>query len=134
MTIHHRVAIVFEEHAHALLSTLAARCHVWLVESDENRKAAQDFWQRSKPVEDELTSGVTTFTRQVRSPEGALEVVLELVEDHHGEFAHDPRVDEVLVVGIEATEAVLGVLSEWGYDRIDSHPQGLLAKREEDDA
>ena len=133
MTRHHRVAIVFDEHARTLLSALARRCHVWLVDSDENQKAAQDFWQQAEPVEDELASGVTTFTHKQQVPEEALAAVLELVEDHHGEFAHDPPVDEVIVVGLEPTEALLGVLNEWGYDRLDSHPEGLLARRGEID-
>ncbi len=129
MTRHHRVAIVFDEHARAQLSTLARRCHVWVVDSGENQMAAQDFWRQGGPAEDELAFGVTTFTRSQQDPEDALAVVLELVEDHHGEFAHDPPVDEVLVVGLKPTEALLGVLNEWGYCQIDSCPEGLLARR-----
>lgn len=129
MTRHHRVAIVFDEHARAQLSTLARRCPVWAVDSNENQAAAQDFWRQCGPTEDELAFGVTTFTRTQEAPEDALAVVLELVEDHHGEFAQDPPVDEVLVVGLEPTEALLGVLNEWGYGQIGSHPEGLVARR-----
>ena len=130
MTKRHRVAIVFAEHARTLLPALACRCHVWLVDSEENQEAAQAYWRGAKPVDDELASGVTTFTRKTAAPEEALDIVLELVEDHHGEFAHVPPVDEVLVVGLEPTDAVLAVLRGWGYGRIDLDADGLLARRE----
>ena len=129
MTKHHLVAIVFDEHASVGLSALADRCHVWLVESEENQKAAQSYWARANPVDDELASGVTIFARGAELLEQALEMALELVEDHHGEFAHDPPVNEVLVVGSEPTDALLGVLREWGFTEIQSSAEGLVGKR-----
>ena len=120
---------MFDEHASALLPALAGRFHVWLVDSAENTKAAQGHWERASPVKGQLTSGVTTFVRQDGWPEEALDIALELVEDHHGEHAHDPPVDEVLVLGIEATEAVFGVLREWGFTEIRSSAGGLLGQR-----
>ena len=120
---------MLDEHASTLLLALADRCHVWLVDSEENTKAAQDYWARAKTVEDQLASGVTTFVRRAALPEEALAMVLELVEDHHGEFAHDPPVDEVLVVGAEPTDAVFGVLREWGFTEIQSNAEGLVGKR-----
>lgn len=130
MLKHHRVALVFDPNASTLLSTLADRCHVWLVDSNENQKAAQACWQRAEPLDDELAAGVTTFTRKAQKPHEALEALLDLVEDHHGELAHDPPVHELLIVGLDPSEAVLAVLKEWGYDRFDTHPEGFLAKRE----
>ncbi len=132
MTKHHRVAVVFDEHAGAWLAALAARCHVWLVASEENQKAAQDGWQTAGPVADDLASGVTTFTREAQRADEALASVLELVEDHHGEFAHDPPVDEILVVGLEPTDAVSSVLRDWGYTSIHIDAEGLSARREQD--
>jgi len=129
MTKHHRVAVVFDEHSSVLLPPLASRCHVWLADSDENQAAAKEYWGRAEPVDDELASGVTTFTREERLPEDALDVALELIEDHHGEFAHDPAVDEVLVIGLKPTEAVISVLRDWGYTTIDLGVDGILARR-----
>jgi hypothetical protein len=129
MTRHHRVAIVFDEHASTLLLALADRCHVWLVESEENAKAAQSYWARSRAEDSELASGVTTFARGAGMPEQALDMALELVEDHHGEFAHDPPLSEVLIVGLDPTNAVLGVLREWGFIEIQSSVEGLLGKK-----
>ena len=62
-------------------------------------------------------------------PEQALDMALELVEDHHGEFAHDPPLSEVLIVGLDPTNAVLGVLREWGFIEIQSSVEGLLGKK-----
>ena len=62
-------------------------------------------------------------------PEQALDMALELVEDHHGEFAHDPPSSEVLIVGLEPTGAVFGVLREWGFIEIQSRAEGLLGKK-----
>ena len=129
MTKHHRVAIVFDEHASSLVRAIADRCHVWLVESEENMKAAQTCWARANPVDNKLVSGVTTFVRGSELPEKALEMVLELVEDHHGEFAHDPPVSEVLVVGFEPTDEMLEVLREWGFTEFQSSAEGLVGKR-----
>jgi hypothetical protein len=129
MTNRHRVAIVIDERASMLLPALVGRCHVWLVDSKENTKAAEDYWAQSKGVEDELAFGVTTFTRQADLPEQLLDMALELVEDHHGEFAHDPPVDEVLVIGAKSTNAVFAVLRDWGYTEIQSEAEGLVAQK-----
>ncbi len=129
MTEHHRVAIVIDEHASVLLPTLVDRCHVWLVDSEENTKAAEYYWAQANTLEDELTCGVTTFARQADLPEQLLDIALELVEDHHGEFSHDPSVDEVLVIGAKSTDAVLAVLRGWGYTEIRSEAEGLVARR-----
>ena len=131
MTKDHRVAIVFDENASAYLRALADRCcHVWLVESEENTRAAQRYWEHTSPVDDWVSLKVTTFTRSSELPEQVLDMAMELVEDHHGEFAHNPPVTEVLIVGPEPTKAMFGVLREWGFTRIQSTPEGVVCKRQ----
>ncbi len=120
---------MFDEQASRLLPPLAERCHVWLVDSEENTKAAQDYWKRSNLGEQGLAPGVTTFARKAEFPEEALDSVLELVEDHHGEWAQDPPVDEVLVVGLPSTDAVLEVLREWGFTEAQSSAEGVTGRR-----
>ena len=129
MILHHWVAVVFDEDARNFLTSLAQRCHVWLVASDKNTDSARLYWDRAAPVEDALASGVTVFERKEGQPAAALATVLELIEDHHGEFAHDPPLNEVLIVGLEPRDAVLAVLCEWGYVDITAVPLGILATR-----
>lgn len=50
MMRHHRVAVVFDEHAHDLLTSLAATCHVWLVASEKNTALAREYWKRTAPL------------------------------------------------------------------------------------
>lgn len=129
MTKRRRVAVVFDQSFQASASSLAERCHVWLVDSAENAGAAQTYWRQNTPGSGDSTSGVTTFVRTHEPPHEALDAVLELVEDHHGQLAQDPPLNELLVIGLESTERVRCVLEEWGYSEVRTTDQGLLATR-----
>lgn len=118
------VAVVFQSDARTLIPELASRCPVWVVDSAENREGANDYWRQ---VDEAMAARVTTFVRTDAASDQALDVVLELVEDHHGQFAQDPPVDEVLVIGLVPTQAVLAVLCEWGYDQIETEGFDLKA-------
>ncbi len=121
------VAVVFQSDARTLIPELARRCAVWVVDSAENRQGANDYWLRVRQVDEAMAARVTTFVRTDAASDQALDVVLELVEDHHGQFAQDPPVDEVLVIGLVPTQAVIAVLREWGYDQIETEGLDLKA-------
>lgn len=129
MTPHHRVAIVFEQGFQTSLPSLSGRCHVWLVDSAENAEAAQEYWRQNAIESDGLTAGVTTFARVHSPPHEALDAVLELVEDHHGQLVQTPPLDQVLVIGLDATERVRAVLEDWGFSDIKTTDEGLLGTR-----
>ncbi len=129
MSRHHRVVVVFDEDAARDLPRLADEHHVWIVASERNVDAARSYGARGNAAGDALASGVSVFTRVERDPGRALEAVLELVEDHHGEFAHEPPVDEVVVVGLERSPPVTAVLEEWGYGELEPLGEGFLARR-----
>lgn len=129
MKQHHRVVLVFEEAVESDLAALADKHHVWLVSSKANDGAAERYWATAATASDPLAAGVTVFQRKKGDSAAALDAVLELVEDHHGEFAHAPPVDEVVVLGLESSAALVATLLDWGYSAVHSVPGGVLAKR-----
>lgn len=129
MRMQHRVVIVFAERYGASLDVVAAQSHVWLVASPENSLAAEEFWLRRPGGLGELTSGVTTFQRTKESDEFALDAVLELVEDHHGEFSAESPVQELLIVGLDSDTECEETLKQWGYDVVEIRDCGLVARR-----
>jgi len=126
---HHRVSVVFDKDFGSALTELAERSHVWLVDSPANSRAAAEVEHRRKVGADALEEGVTVFRAPAGPPPVALDALLELIEDHHGEYAHDPPVDEILVIGLTPNEQLHAVLGEWGYFVASLSGSGLLARR-----
>lgn len=128
-----RVAVVFDPTFAAALPALLDTCHVWLVDSPENTAAARRHWAEHprKPGEpaDLLATELSTFKQMGPTPEAALDAVLELVEDHHGEFSGGPEVREVLIAGTPVTDGMAATLDEWGYVARTGLPEGTLASR-----
>lgn len=126
-----RVALVFDPAFGSALAALVARCHVWLVETPPNAEAAAHYWaeaaQRQDPAH--AATELTTFKLPGPTVEAALDAILEMIEEHHGEFAEGPTVRQVLLVGIEPTAAMLETLSGWDYSACTSTAEGTLCVR-----
>ena len=122
----YRIALVVDELFGSKVLALSQGAYVWLVESAENRRWAGLAWQRSQPDEDPLLRGVTTFERHPGEDLDALIVrVLEMIDEHHGEFAHDPEWSEIEVLGAAPSRAVVDAAAVHGVDRCETTPDGF---------
>jgi len=123
----HRVAIVVDPAFGDQLDPLASRVHVWIADTAVNRPAAERVWAAGTPPD--LAAGVTTFkVDSTRSPEDWCAAIVGTVEEHHGEFGHDPPVSELEVYGAPPTAAVRAAFAEYGFGEIEITPGGFKAR------
>ncbi len=126
----HRVAIVVDTAFGERVLDLAARLHVWIVDTPANRAVAARVWASGE--EYATTRGVTTFVADVaESPEQHVIDVLPVVEIHHGADAHDPPCAEIEVLGAAPTPAVRAAFAEFDYNAISERPAGFVAVKSE---
>ena len=122
-----RVAVVMLSDFGAHLGELAKRCHVWLVDTADNRRAAEVVWA-SGPSD--RTHGVTTFKKDDgESVESSLVNLLPVLDDHHGlraAWATDVVLD---VRGTPLTAALRSELDALGPFDIREDATGFVATR-----
>jgi len=89
-SIAHGVAIVVDGCFGARLPGLASRLHVWLLDTQGNRVAANGVWRTSN-TDPLLETGVTTFRADPESkPDEIVSSMLSTIDLHHGEYGHLP--------------------------------------------
>jgi hypothetical protein len=115
------VAIVFAEDFSAQLEKLSFHTPVWLVDTPENRAAAEEAWQRA--IEWPHIS-VTLFRSPVEKPS---------VDDWRtllDQIALQKRtVDTIDIFGEPLTPAARTTLEHAGYERFEETPSGFRARR-----
>lgn len=123
----HRVAIVVGPGFAARVRRIAADLHVWAIRTPEYLRAA-DEERRSSPGYS-LERGVTLFGADKPSPEEEVISIFGTVQEHHGEYSHDPPLDEVEVLGAKPTPEVQAELSAFGFTDIVPAERGFVALR-----
>ena len=122
----HRIAVVFDGSFGDRLQSLARKLHVWIMKSPENEAAVQKYAATvaQTPDEDPLgrDSGVTIFDGNELT-----EGLVESIWDHHGEFAHDPPLSAVIVIGKEASQSEESVLAAYGFQVIERQEGAFTA-------
>ena len=108
------VAIVFTPDYSAQLHRLAFHTAVWIVETPENRAAAEAEWLRAV---DWPHIEVTLFR-----PEQTFHTLLTQVQLHH-------EVDGIEVVGTTLTDSARAALLEAGFQRLDETADGFRARK-----
>ena len=122
----HRVAIVLDPNYGERIIELARECHVWLVSSASNDAAVATLHQ-SDPAYS-LGEGVTTFS-PAETPQASFVAILDLVEEHHGEYSHDPPVSVIDVIGLEPSAAAIDELDVYEFRHIEPSKNGFVARR-----
>jgi hypothetical protein len=123
----HRVAIVVDPAFGDQLDALAARVHVWVADTVVNRSAAERVRAAGAPPG--LESGVTTFkVDATQTPEHWCAAIIGTVEEHHGEFGHDPPVSEFEVYGMPPTPSLQAAFAEYGFDEFEPTTDGFRAR------
>lgn len=114
------------------LKPLAARLHTWALQSPANMPWIQDVWDHAPTSrQDPLADGITSFTSTVEeAPEDTLVRIVESVDEHHGEYAHDPPWSELEVFGVSLTDRIREELAAYGVTRTERRGGGFCAFRD----
>lgn len=123
---YHRVGLAASDLG-SELEGLSERCHVWAVHMPENEAVAQRIWNQQG--EHSLESGVTLFQPSGRGPEEDCLSIIYTIQEHHGEYSHDPPLTVVEVHGAKATEKVRHAFAALGFGRLKPSPSGFVAFR-----
>lgn len=122
----YRIVLVIDEHFGHRLIDLARTAYVWIVQSAENDPWAQRVWDERSNNGDPLLNGVTTFQHcNGDTTDDMVMRLLEMIDEHHGEFAHDPQWSEIEVIGTSLTKAIEDEARIYGVERCTITPTGF---------
>jgi len=113
-----RVALVLIKDFRDSLQKLAFRMPVWLLETAENRLAAAEAVRMS---EEWPQIDVTIFTGMPKDREEWIDRVKSMELNR--------RITSLEVIGSEMTLHIRAALTELGFDKFESTPEGFRARR-----
>lgn len=102
---------------------------IWIAPSEQNRKAADRLRDLLKRQSNPPLVSMWSSPRTGSTEEEWLGI-LQDIEIHHGEHAHDPIVTALRIIGASPEPHVVAALSRYGYTRIRTHDGGFTASRE----
>jgi hypothetical protein len=123
----HRVVIVVGGGFADEVRRISAECHVWAVRTPEHEAAFSEHRPRSSAAWNER--GITLFNGGGDSPEQELIDVFGTVYEHHGEYSHDPSLDEVEALGAAPSAEVREALAAYGFAHVAASRDGFVATR-----
>jgi hypothetical protein len=118
--MNHKIAVVFDPSCGDKLSELMKKFHVWVTRSENNDEVIKRYIEQLES--DPMPHGITKFEGTELTPE-----LLENIWDHHGEFAHDPPLSEMIFIGLELQESTIDLLEDFGF-KINSHGNGEISE------
>ena len=122
----YRIALVFDSNYGEKIVSLAETIYVWAINSTLNLEAAKLFWklyssnsyvdaETERTVNEMNTEhGVTIFDSAF---DGDL---LATLWEHHGDFAHNPPLSEILVIGLTLTDDVERTINDYDLSIIET--------------
>lgn len=126
----YRVGLVVDRRFGDRILKLFRHFHLWVVRSPINSPAIAKAWAASGPSDDQLEQGVTSFLAgETETPHQMCERIAETIDEHHGEFAHDPPWSEIEVFGAFLTERLREVFRELGATSFVPTEHGFVARR-----
>jgi len=126
------VAVVADPRLASRVEDLANKVHVWAVRSPDTEAIALRHGTKNTRTQDAdpLASGVTLFNGGSSGPEDDCVGIIDVVEEHHGEYSHDPPLSAVEVLGAAPTERLRGEFHSLGFTRIEPTAEGFVAFRD----
>ena len=117
-----RVSLVVDKEYGPRLQALVASGPVWIVDTESNRKAAEDYWQ-SVP-EPERNAAVTTFKSLPTSTasESCLNI-LAMLDLHHGGYSL------LEVIGVPLSHKLKIAIKKLGFKKFEPTAEGFCASR-----
>jgi hypothetical protein len=122
----YRIALVLDEGFGRHVIDLAQEAYVWLVQSEENDRWADVVWKDPSTATDPLLHGVSTFARaKDEQTDDLISGIIEMIDEHHGECAHDPAWSEIDVIGAVLSPQIEETARSYGVDECQPTPQGF---------
>jgi hypothetical protein len=82
------------------------------------------------PTADPLGPGITSFLAiEGESQEEMCSRLAGDVDEHHGEFSHDPPWSEILVFGVPLSERLRASFTELGASQFEITQDGFICRR-----
>jgi hypothetical protein len=127
----HKVGLVVDRRFGNRLLDLERSIHLWVVESPANSVIVQQIWSTEESSrKDDLSSGVTSFqASDSESPEETCLRIASDLDEHHGEFGHNPPWSEIEVFGTELTPSLRQAFGELGATVFDRTRNGFRCRR-----
>lgn len=129
----YRVGLIVDRNFGDRISDLARAFHVWVIASPRNSPVIRAFWNGQSRGHDEdlLASGITSFdATDQESPEDSCVRMASELDEHHGEFSHDPPWSEIAVFGAKLSASVKNAFAEIGATSFESTSDGFVCRRE----
>jgi len=124
----YRVFVVLDRDYGERLLELPRSGPVWIVDTPQNRAAAQNLWAVN-PNRNHL-EGVTTFKAgQDCSNEETLINELDTIDLHHGSYSADPPYTVLEVIGVRLSDKLENELSRFGFNQFRATTEGFGAVR-----
>ncbi len=114
----HKIAVVFDPEYGVELLKLATEMHVWAINSEKNYDVFRDQGSIPYIESDPLATGITIFEGTELTPD-----LLDSIWDHHGEYAHEPPLSEMKIVGLELDKDLVDLLEDYDFN-VCSHSDG----------
>ena len=133
----HKVGLVVDRQFGDRLLDLSRSFHTWVVESPTNSPMVQRIWntERKSAEDDSLDSGATSFQSSEReTPEQMCVRLATDLDDHHGEFGHEPPWSEIEVFGAKLTDEVRQTFRDLGVTVFEVTQDGFRCLRTDDGA
>lgn len=127
----HIVGIVLDPRFGDRIADIARDFHVWIVASEVNTPAVERFLRSGAADESRgmFDSGVSVFFgADGETPEEMWERVMDLIDDHHGEWAHDPPWSEIRVFGARLSRPLTALLAEYGVTELIPTADGFIGR------
>jgi hypothetical protein len=128
----YKIGLVVDRKFGERLSELARSFHVWAVESPDNTPVIQRVWEIecSGIAADPLGPGITSFeASELESPEDMCARIASDLDEHHGEFAHDPPWSEIEVFGVKLSVGLQDVFEDFGATVFEPTHDGFICRR-----
>jgi hypothetical protein len=126
----HEVAVVVDPAFGERVSQLAARVHVWIIDTPENKAAAEALWRECSGPHS-IERGATTFSASRTDPPDEVVIyMLDTIDLHHGEYSHVPPWSVLEVFGANPTPRLVAALAELGFSKVAPTPDGFKSWRE----
>jgi hypothetical protein len=126
------VAVLVERDATARIVELEERCHVWAIDTPDNRRTAEPIWRQRKggPWRPYLT----LFQFDPGVPEEVVARALEGIDLHCGERSQPSPWRRAEVFGAAPTPALLAEFRWFGFTVLGELPGGFVIERPPDAA
>ena len=123
----YRIVLVFDKNYGEKLLDLASNHYVWIIGSEINFKYARHYWEtypaeeyidpetEIRGIQEDLDKGITVL-EDISVPFD--NELLDMLWDHHGIYAHDPPLSEILVIGLPLTDNVKHTINDYDLSTI----------------